>query len=410
MFLTTLLPALLLALCVVAKPVALRSGSSHSLPISKRLNTTSIHNLVHHDQLRAKYLKSRACFNGGLDTRTNQPVENQAVQYIATIGVGSPITNFSLAVDTGSSNTWIGADTDNPYVKTSSSSATSNNVTVYYGSGSFSGTEYIDKVTLTPELVISKQSIGVASQSSGFSGIDGILGIGPVDLTAGTLSPSESASIPTLTDNLFAAGTIAYDSIAISFAPTTVESIINGEISWGATDSKKYTGSITYSPLTSTSPASEYWGVDISVVYGKSHTVVSETAGIVDTGTTLILFATDYYKKYKSATGATDDSTTGLIKFTSSQYSKLSSLFVTFGGETFELTANAQIWPRSLNTAIGGTSSSIYGVVSDLGSSSGEGLDFILGYTFLERFYSVYDTGNARVGLATTSHTTATSN
>lgn len=37
-------------------------------------------------------------------------------------------------------------------------------------------------------------------------------------------------------------------------------------------------------------------------------------------------------------------------------------------------------------------------------------MDFIIGYTFLERFYSVYDTTNKRVGLAATSFTKATSN
>ena len=46
---------------------------------------------------------------------------------------------------------------------------------VSYGSGSFSGTEYTDQVTLG-SLVIPSQSIGVASRSSGFSGVDGILG------------------------------------------------------------------------------------------------------------------------------------------------------------------------------------------------------------------------------------------
>ena len=76
----------------------------------------------------------------------------------------------------------------------------------------------------------------------------------------------------------------------------------------------------------------------------------------------------------------------------------------------FELTANAQIWPRSLNTPIGGTAGDIYLIVADSGSNSGSGLDFILGQTFLERFYSVYDTANQRVGLAKTSYTTATSN
>lgn len=77
---------------------------------------------------------------------------------------------------------------------------------------------------------------------------------------------------------------------------------------------------------------------------------------------------------------------------------------------TFEFTANAQIWPRSLNSAIGGTADNIYLIVGDLGSDSGKGLDFINGQTWLERFYSVYDTDGGRVGIATTSFTDATTN
>lgn len=52
----------------------------------------------------------------------------------------------------------------------------------------YAGTEYTDTVTLSSSLVITNQSIGVASKSSGFSGYDGILGIGPDALTEGTSS------------------------------------------------------------------------------------------------------------------------------------------------------------------------------------------------------------------------------
>jgi pepsin A len=45
-----------------------------------------------------------------------------------------------------------------------------------------------------------------------------------------------------------------------------------------------------------------------------------------------------------------------------------------------------------------------------IGTNSGQGLDFINGYAFLERFYTVYDTTNSQVGFATTAQTTATSN
>jgi hypothetical protein len=74
------------------------------------------------------------------------------------------------------------------------------------------------------------------------------------------------------------------------------------------------------------------------------------------------------------------------------------------------LTPNAQIWPRSLNSAIGGSADKIYLIVGDIGSNSGSGLDFINGYGFLERFYSVYDTTNNRVGFATTPFTDANTN
>ena len=77
---------------------------------------------------------------------------------------------------------------------------------------------------------------------------------------------------------------------------------------------------------------------------------------------------------------------------------------------SFGLTANGQIWPRALNADIGGVAGTIYLIVGDIGNDSGSGLDFINGQTFLERFYSVFDTANKRVGLATTSFTDATTN
>ena len=89
------------------------------------------------------------------------------------------------------------------------------------------------------------------------------------------------------------------------------------------------------------------------------------------------------FNTYQSKTGGTLDSATGLLSITSTQYSNLQSLTFNIGVNSYELTPNAQIWLRSLNTAIGGTSGAIYLVVSDIGTPSGSGLDFINGYTFL---------------------------
>jgi len=366
-------------------------------------------------QARAKALRALAEAKASgkansfhLDAVISEPIDNQAVTYVASVGIGSSLTSYSLLIDTGSSNTWVGSG--RRYVQTDTSTQTSNRVSVTYGSGSFSGTEFTDQVIIAPGLVIPRQSIGVASRSSGFQGVDGILGIGPVDLTLGTLSPETNALIPTLTDNLFSQGTIPLNEIGILFNPTNVVETVNGELTWGGINSDKLSGPVNFAPITSTFPSSEFWGIDQTVRYGSSTIVLASTAGIVDTGTTLILLATDAVQAYTRLTGATLDLSTGLLRLTTAQFRQLQSLFFTIDDVVYELTPNAQIWPRALNTAIGGNANSVYLIVADLGNPSGTGFDFVNGFAFLERFYSVYDTTNKRIGFATTPNTQSTIN
>ncbi|KAF9969142.1 hypothetical protein BGZ75_003083, partial [Mortierella antarctica] len=163
---------------------------------------------------------------------------------------------------------------------------------------------------------------------------------------------------------------------------------MNGEISFGGVDDSKYTGDITYTAITSTSPASEYWGIDASAMYGATTPILSLTAGIVDSGTTLLLIATDAYEAFQKATGAVLDHTTGLLSLTPDQFDGLKSLFFHIGGKDFEMTPNALIWPRVLNKHIGGKADGIYLIVQDIKNRSGHGLDFILGQVFMERIYT----------------------
>ena len=105
----------------------------------------------------------------------------------------SRFCTVSLLLDSGSSNTWVGADPNKRFKATSSSVNTGQAVvgilpdirtltesdmvlqSVTYGSGDFSGEEFTDTVSIGP-LTIKAQSIGTASQSDGFDGVDGILG------------------------------------------------------------------------------------------------------------------------------------------------------------------------------------------------------------------------------------------
>ncbi|GJE97844.1 aspartic peptidase A1 [Phanerochaete sordida] len=405
-----LLVAVSIALAASASPLAIRS-SPVTIQLARRFNTTGSKNIIELDQARAKFLK-----NGGsakfktasASSAPSVPVTNGAVTYTAEVQVGSPPTTFSLIVDTGSSNTWIGAST--PFTETSTSHDTGAQVAVEYGSGLFFGEEFLDQVSLGSGLTVVNQSIGVAEETFGFTGVDGILGIGPTDLTEDTTSAG--GMVPTILDNAFGLGMVATKEIGISFKPTTNFSDKNGELTFGGVDTTKFTGPLTTVPITSTSPASDYVGIDQTITYGSfpGRTILSPTAGIVDTGTTLLLLPTDSIAAYMEVTGAVMDDRTGLLSLSPTQFSNLKSMFFEIGDNVFEFTPDAQLWPRELNTAVGGEDSGIYLIVGDLGTPTGEGLDFINGFAWLERHYFVFDSGANTASFATTEFTHAIAN
>ncbi|KAI0693867.1 aspartic peptidase domain-containing protein, partial [Cerioporus squamosus] len=204
--------ALTLALVTDASVVR-RDAAPITLPFVKRVNTTGTAKLLEIDQARAKALRERS--EGHRRPPTTVPATNVAVTYVTTVSVGDPPQNFSLLVDTGSANTWVGAGT--PY-DTSNAHDTSEQVLVAYGSGFFVGEEYDDTVTLGQCLGIKNQSLGAAVYSEGFDGYDGILGIGPTDLTCGTLLDSDDC-IPTVIDNAFSQDLIPCKQVGISYEP-----------------------------------------------------------------------------------------------------------------------------------------------------------------------------------------------
>ena len=69
---------------------------------------------------------------------------------------------------------------------------------------------------------------------------------------------------------------------------------------------------MTFTPITSTSPASNYWGIDQDLTYGEGTTLLSGSAGIVDTGTTLLYIPTAAYDKFLTASGGKLDSSSGV--------------------------------------------------------------------------------------------------
>jgi len=417
-----LLVSALLATSAFAAPSKLPVGGGvirqMSNPVSKVINTDDLTALVAADYARAQAARSGSLAGdlsgagGGMSSRAigSAHATNQAIYYTTAVQVGSPSVNYQLLIDTGSANTWIGAKTK--YVKTSTGVATGAHLVVNYQSSQMQGSLYYEKVALSSTIEVSSQAIGVAASQKGFDGVDGVLAIGPARLTRGTSSQGATVQYPTITDNLWSKGVITNNVVSLSWEPTNAVGTINGQITFGGVDSTRYTGPLTYNPITTTWPASSYWGINAAGVgYGTKQLFTEKSVpAIVESGLTLVYLASDAFAAYKTATGAVLDTKTGLLTVTKAQLAILKPLDFTIGGVKYSLTANAQLWPRSLNTAIGGAAYNTYLVIADLGTKSGSGLDIILGQAWMERFYTTFDTALQRVGLATTTYTNSTIN
>jgi cathepsin E len=103
MFPVSLLMTLLFALVVSAHPVVIRD-SPITLPISRHVNTTSIHNLLRYDLSRAKALRirgeARAAGNFYVDAIINEQIDDHptGISYVASVGVGIPPTTCKFVL------------------------------------------------------------------------------------------------------------------------------------------------------------------------------------------------------------------------------------------------------------------------------------------------------------------------
>ncbi|KAG1751906.1 aspartic peptidase domain-containing protein, partial [Suillus lakei] len=226
----------------------------------------------------------------------------------------------------------------------------------------------------------------------------------PVNLTVGSLSPNFTSIVPTVMDNARQQGLIQQQIISISFAPASTDNDTNGVITFGSVDPSLFIGNITYVPVTSTYPAAHYWGINItSCLYGKTIVFSTSTAGIVDTGNSLVALADDFFATYMAAIpGSYYDNQTLFIVIPSSSIASMQPLNLTIGGTVFIMDVSAQLVPIDQDSAWGINPGVQYGTIGPSGYQSGQGLDFILGQMFLEKYYAVFDGENNRVGLAYT--------
>ncbi|KAG2354842.1 aspartic peptidase domain-containing protein [Suillus spraguei] len=413
----SLLTQALLVLSITGSPFEVRNSPITVIPLTSRLNfSNGAINLLQHDKARVAAFGNYNTYGRPADII---PLLCYYYGYTIAVGTGSPPTTYNLIVDTGSSVTWVKNDV---YVQTDTSVNTNRRVKQEYGHArddddddsddSDDGDNGDDSDDDSGDGIIWNDTVTLGGLNvTGFPiGDIGILGIGPKSLSLESLTDEPDDMIPTITDYLYDQGKIDEYVFGVFFQPITTEpDSLSGEVTFGGTDNTKYIGDVVYTPVTRESPASDFWGISQRITYGTTE-ILDTSAGIVDTGTVLLNLPSDAFEKYVTATGATRDEGNGLLSLTMDKYNALQDLDFHIEGKIFSLTANAQIWPRSLNDKVGGEPDGIYLIVTNSGAHSGQGNDFNLGQTFLRRFYTVFDRTNSRVGFAKTPFTDATTN
>ncbi|KAG2358355.1 aspartic proteinase [Suillus spraguei] len=395
--------ALLVSL-ITGSPVEVRN-SLITLPMTRRLTFSNVTDILRHDEARMAAIREYSTHG----PRADLPLLNFGMGYTVDVNIGSPPTTYRLVVESSSSITWVG--TDNKYVSLTGVDTGKLVAVDYRYGGSFQGTIFEDSLAFTDELSIIGMPIAVASTPRGTVGFDGVLGIGPTVSSLGALRNPDlrGDTIPPVTDHLFRQRSILQPVVGIFFRPVVQGAVNYGQLTFGGSNRDMHYSEIKYTPVTTTFPSSQYWGINQSIAYGDME-LLPYSAGVVDCGCTFLYIASDAYESYRIATGSIVNAANGLLQVTTRDYNTLRPLRFHIGEETYNFRRNAQIWPRSLNHVVHGNADDIFLVVKRLDTPIGEGCDFINGYVFLERFYTVFDAGTSRVGFARTPFTFATTN
>ena len=303
--------------------------------------------------------------------------------YFAKVQFGSSKKPLYMLLDTGSSTAWIMGSTcksdaciyhdlfgvaDSKTLKLQSKE-----FRLAYGTGAVAGTLARDSVSLAGISI--DMSFGLANEtSSDFThfAFDGILGL---DMAVGSTDGfiTELVNQKVLQSNIFAV------TLGRASDPNN-----EGQITFGAVDSSKYKGDITYTDLAKDNRGAWVIPIDGFGFGGKKVTLNGRTA-YIDTGTSFAFGPqSDVTALHKLIPGSTTvDEVTWYVPCSDSP------IEITFSGVTYKI--SAKDWQAGSGTSC---RSNIYGreVVTN---------GWLLGDVFLKNVYSVFDVDKKRIGFAT---------
>ena len=308
----------------------------------------------------------------------------QNSQYTGDIGIGNPPQWIPVIYDTGSANLWVDSKkcdqfscrTHTQYDDQKSSTfdkGEENTEVIHFGTGSLTGVIGIDTVYVD-DLEVLQQRVGEISAQVGQvfrdGSFSGIAGLGFPDL-------AESDPLP-LFDNIMMQGLI--DKPVFSFYLTRLPNS-GSRFDVGEIDEELYTGELNCHPVIK----EYYWTIEIEDILfnGESLGFCADgpCKGIVDSGTSLLTFPSDQLDTLLDKI---------VVEENMCEIEKYGTLTYKIGGIEYSLTGEEYMevdddLPLGIKTCRAS--------IMSLDVSEPDGPAQILGCTFIQKYFTVFDRG-----------------
>ncbi|XP_069907359.1 pepsin-3-like [Oryctolagus cuniculus] len=408
-----LLGLLALSECVIHKVPLVRKKSLRKNLIEKGLLKDYLK--THTPNLATKYFPKETFASVSAESLENY----LDTEYFGTISIGTPPQDFTVIFDTGSSNLWVpstycssaACTVHNQFNPDDSSTfqATSETLSITYGTGSMTGILGYDTVNVG-SIEDTNQIFGLSETEPGsflyYAPFDGILGLAYPSISASDATP--------VFDNMWNEGLVSQDLFSVYLSSDDESGSL---VMFGGIDSSYYTGSLNWVPVS----YEGYWQItldsyssseeepsglpgitdvdsgDPSLYFPLSITMDGETIAcadgcqaIVDTGTSLLAGPTSAISNIQSYIGASENYEGEMIVSCSSMYS-LPNIVFTINGVQYPVPASAYILEEDSVCTSG-----FEGM--DIDTSTGE--LWILGDVFIRQYFTVFDRANNQLGLA----------
>eukprot|EP00071_Canis_lupus_P015745 XP_005640809.1 renin isoform X1 [Canis lupus familiaris] len=320
-------------------------------------------------------------------------------QYYGEIGIGTPPQTFKVVFDTGSANLWVPSTRCSPlytaceihclYDSSESSSYMENGTTftIRYGSGKVKGFLSQDMVTVGGITVT--QTFGEVTELPlipfMLAKFDGVLGMGFPAQAVGGVTP--------VFDHILSQGVLKEEVFSVYYSRNSKNShLLGGEVVLGGSDPQYYQGNFHYVSISKTGS----WQIKMKGVSVRSATLVCEEGCmvVVDTGASYISGPTSSLRLLMDTLGAQELSTNEYV-VNCNQVPTLPDISFHLGGRAYTLTSKDYV----LQDPYGN---------EDLCTLALHGLDvppptgpvWVLGASFIRKFYTEFDRHNNRIGFA----------